>query len=101
MSFKTRFARRHAWNRYRENLVQFFLKSRNLFPANATAPFVPWCGKRYWNSPTKLLFIGKSVGAGNNELPYWMTRLSHWRRAAEHRNSAKVTDGYVRDQLST
>jgi hypothetical protein len=59
-------------------------------------PFAPWCGKEYWNAKTRILFVGKSVGAFNDpDAEDWKIPLSEWQNARNRKNPSSVTDQYI------
>ncbi len=91
---------KNRWNLYRQELVRSFRRLPNVH-ADWTIPFVPWCGEEYWDAKTRILFVGKSVGAFNDpkDAALWRTQLRSWQKASL--DPIHLTDQYVKQKVAT
>ncbi len=93
------------WIGHQEEIQTFYskLKAEDSDP-KWSAPFVPWCGKAYWDSNPRILFVGKSFGATERskvtkEHPDgpWRKTLEEWKNGEA--DQVKALNDYVEQNL--
>jgi hypothetical protein len=88
-------ASRQKWHEYINDMVRQFRELRNA-PDTWTIPFAPWCGEQYWDASPRILFVGKSVGAFNDDedAKDWQTPIHKWREAGSPK-PIDLTNNYI------
>ncbi len=87
------------WRKHRGEIVESFHKIKAP-PKRWTVPFIPWCGKEYWNSSPRILFVGKSVGSSKDpDAKEWRTTVRQWKRSKTP-DAIAITDRYMNEMVA-
>jgi hypothetical protein len=92
-------ANKQMWQEHIQCIISQFRKLQ-IAPDTWTIPFVPWCGDQYWNARPRILFVGKSVGAFNDQdAEKWTTPIHKWQESGSP-DPIALTNDYITSKVA-